>query len=106
MNRGARHASAKMTDFPRPVCLSVGRQTPQLCMRKVSHNEARRPSCTFGKDELNLGIGQFAFNAEDRAEPSRRGGHDVGARACMRRHGRPALRVQFLKQIAGRSTSR
>jgi hypothetical protein len=74
-------------------------------MRKVSHNEARRPSCTFGKDELNLGIGQFAFNAEDRAEPSRRGGHDVGARAACAGTA-VLLRVQFLKQIAGRSTSR
>src|SRR2546429_2439921 len=37
---------------------TVGRQAPQLCARKVGHNEARRLSPAFGKDELNLGIAQ------------------------------------------------
>src|SRR5947209_18694695 len=44
--------------FPRPRMRTVGRQTPQLCARKVGHNEARRLSPAFGKDELNLGIAQ------------------------------------------------
>ena len=33
---------------------TVGRQTPQLCARKVGHNEARSVSHTFGKDEPTL----------------------------------------------------
>ncbi len=58
MNRGVRHVSAKMKKFPRPYIRTVGRQTLQLCARKVGHNEARSRSHTFGKDELNLGIAQ------------------------------------------------
>jgi len=54
MNYSARHVSAKMRGFPRMP--TVGRQTPQLCTRKVGHYEAHRPSHAFGKDELNLDI--------------------------------------------------
>ncbi len=43
---------------PRPRMRSVGRQTPQLCARKVGPNEARSLSRTFVKDELNLGMVQ------------------------------------------------
>src|SRR6266404_3632264 len=44
--------------FPVPRMPTVGRQTPQLCARKVGPNEARSLSLTFGKGELNLGIAQ------------------------------------------------
>src|ERR1700759_1230171 len=41
---------------------TVDRQTPQLCTSKVAHNEARSRSRTFGKHELNLGIGRTSVS--------------------------------------------
>jgi len=41
---------------------TVGRQTQQLCARKVGYNEARSLSHTFGKHELNLGIVDGGLN--------------------------------------------
>ena len=91
--------------FPRPRMPTVGRQTPQLCARKVSHNEARSLSHTFGKDELNLGIAQSPSTRRVEAEP-RAAATTMTGRSSMRRHDRPALRVQSLKPVAPRSVSR
>src|SRR6266702_4508858 len=40
VNCAIRHVSAKETDLRGPVFSTVGRQMPQLCARKVGHNEA------------------------------------------------------------------
>jgi hypothetical protein len=45
-----------MNGFTAPRIAIVGRRTPLLYAGKVGHNEARRLSHAFGKDELNLGI--------------------------------------------------
>ena len=63
--------------FPRPGMRTVGRQTPQLCARKVCHNEARSLSHTFGKHELNLGITQSPSTRE-LSRTSRRCDHNDG----------------------------
>jgi hypothetical protein len=79
---------------------------PQLCARKVGHNEARRLSPTFGKDELNHGIapkarlyfllrdpGRSEYNSEGRSHrtawaDSRRSQLEVRGRG-YRRSDRP-----------------
>jgi hypothetical protein len=89
MNYSARHVSAKMRGFPRMP--TVGRQTPQLCTRKVGHYEAHRPSHAFGKDELNLDI-----TSTRRSSRTSRRCDDNDGKSSMRRYDRLALRVQSL----------
>src|SRR6266852_3357161 len=64
VNDGAMHVCQPIVGSPRPGMRTFGRQTPQLCARKVGPNEARSPSLTFGKHELNLGITKSPTNAE------------------------------------------
>jgi hypothetical protein len=72
MNSAARHVSAKWADFPRPICLSPAAQMPQLCTRKVSPNDARSLSHTFGKGELNLRAAQSPARRRDEPNPAQR----------------------------------
>jgi hypothetical protein len=69
---------------------TVDWQTPQLCTRKVGHYEARRPSHSFGKDELNLDI-----TSTRRVEPNSRRCDDKDE-TSLRRYDRLALRVHSL----------
>src|SRR5258708_28480595 len=57
-NYGAMHVCQPNVGSSRPDMRTVGRQTPQLCARKVGPNETRSLSLTFGKYELHLGITQ------------------------------------------------
>src|SRR5260370_9626058 len=84
--------------FPVPRMATVGRQTPQLCARKVGHNEARSNSHTFGKDELNLGIAQSPSTRRVEPNPAPHD-HNSGT-SSMRRDDRPALRVQPLGAVS------
>src|SRR5882757_4866947 len=78
---------------------TVGRQTPQLCARKVGPNEARSLSLTFGKPELNLGITQS--RSTRRIEPKPRAtATTMTGRSSVRRHDRRALRVRRLEPAA------
>jgi len=61
---------------------TVGRQTPRLCARKVSHNEGRRLSHTLGNGELNLGIANHPHGAAAAT---------VTGMSSRRRHDGPAL---------------
>jgi hypothetical protein len=56
VNCGAMHVCQPNVGSRRLGMRTVGRQTSQLCTRKVDPNEARSLSLTFGKNELHLGI--------------------------------------------------
>jgi hypothetical protein len=77
---------------------TVGQEALQLCTRKVDHNEARRLSNTFGKDELSLGIAQSTSGPG--AEPAPLD-HDEAKAACAGTT--VQRRVQSLKSVVPRS---
>src|SRR5882757_3844190 len=81
VNDGAMHVCQPIVGSPRPGMRTVGRQTPQLCARKVGPNEARSPSLTFGKHELHLGITQSP-STRSWAVPQRRCDHNDGQEQC------------------------
>jgi len=65
---------------------TAGRQTLQLCARKVGYYEARRLSHAFGKHELNLGITRWRSMRRKPNAATTMTGHEQHARA------QPALR--------------
>src|SRR6266478_793973 len=78
---------SQMTDFPVSRMPTVGRQTPQLCARKVG---------------THLGIASTR-----RVEPNPAPlATTMTGTSSMRRYDRPALRVQPLEPIAKRSVGR
>src|ERR1700745_2795157 len=87
----------------------VGRQMPQLCARKVDHNETRRLSPAFGKDELNLGISQ-SLSREGLKRIARRCDNNDGneqhapaRRSCVARSAAGADCTRISRQITDRS---
>jgi hypothetical protein len=91
-----------MNGFTAPRIAIVGRRTPLLYAGKVGHNEARRLSHAFGKDELNLGIARpLTRMRRTRAAAATMTGQELHAQ-----YDGPALRVQSPKPVAQGSVNR
>src|ERR1700744_3500324 len=65
------HVCQPNVGSPRPGIGNVSRKTSLLCARKVSPNEARSFSPTFGKHELHVGITHSQRRVETNPVPLR-----------------------------------